>query len=500
MVEINTSAYRDQQLWKNNPGAPVQFLLVPERAQVLDLLIHLISNSTDSILLCGPEGVGKSKLLKVLQSYEIPACIFCLIEGYPELTLEEIQQQLDKSLNLDKADKYDRTLASAHTERGPLHKKSVLIIDNAGFLAPGLITAIIHYAAENPRLRVIFVLTHDQLHLKYRSDQIIEDCHIVELPPLTEKQCGEFLQHLSGKSSAGVSAEAIEKNRISTIYRQTHGIPARIISEYSVLPQRKHSDNSTGILVIAVSALIVVALSVQWFSSRQPVAEKKLPEKKSPAEAPVKSPDIDLDLPYLTFPGLEPEGKQSNNYLQFDNSKKANRESDAVSGTVLTDSSRKTEEAAPSAEITQGQTEDLKPNKANQSGLENSDLTEASTQPPQQVPPAEETLDDSAAAEDDSSVWLSSQPGNHYTLQLMVLSKRQSIQDVMKKYPSLQQNFRYVRRMSQNKEKFILLYGSFSDALSANKAKKTLPAEFQKAMARKIGAIQKEFGLLSENR
>jgi septal ring-binding cell division protein DamX len=229
------------------------------------------------------------------------------------------------------------------------------------------------------------------------------------------------------------------------------------------------------------------------------VAEKKLPEKKLPAKEPVKSPDIDLDLPYLTFPGLEPEGRRSNNYLQFDNSKKANRESNAVSGTVLTASSRNAEEATPSAEITQGQTEDLKSNKANQSGLENSDMTEASTQPPQDVLAAEETLDDSAA-EDDSSGWLSSQPGNHYTLQLMVLSKRQSIQDVMKKYPSLQKNFRYVRRMSQNKEKFILLYGSFSDALSANKVKKTLPAEFQKAMARKIGAIQKEFGLLPENR
>lgn len=500
MAEIDTSAYRVQQSGKSNAGPPVQFLLTQERAQVLDLLIHLISNSTDSVLLCGPEGIGKSKLLKVLQNHDIPGCTFCFIEGNPELGLETIQQHLNKSLKSDKGEKYAGALVNASNERGVQRQKKVLIIDDAGSLAPGLITAIIHYAGEDPQIRVLLALTHDQLHLKYRSDQVIEDCHIVELPPLTEKQCGEFLQHLSAKSSAGVSVDALSDSQISVIYRQTHGIPGRIISAYSVSPPRKQSDNTTGILVTAVTVLVVVALAVQWFSSRRPIPEANLPKEK-----PVKSPAIDLDLPYLTFPMLEPEGKQPSSYLKFDNSTKTV----PGNGEVLPDSSSPTPETTPSADIAASSSESLKQEAANRPNPENNNLTDTSTtaaqglkptetQPSQKVADADAIADDSTA-DDDSSVWLSSQPQDHYTLQLMVLSKQQSILDVMKKYPSLQQNFRYVRKTIQNKEKFILFYGSFSDSGSANKAKRTLPGEFQKAMIRKIGAVQKEFVLRPGN-
>jgi DamX protein len=499
MAEINTFA-RVQQLWNDEGRAPVQFLLTQERTQVLDLLIHLISNSADSILLCGPEGVGKSKLLQVLQGYEIPSCAFYFVEANPELSLEAIQQHLNKSFNPEQREKYSGTLGSASSGPGVRQQKKVLIIDNAGSLAPGLITAIIHYAERNPQTRVILALTHDQLHLKYRSDQVSEDCHIVELPPFTEKQCGEFLQHLSAKASSGVSADALTDDRISLIYRQTHGVPARIISGYSVSTPRKRTGNPTGILVTAVALLVAVALAVQWFSSGQTVPEASLPR-----EEPAKSPTIDLDLPYLTFPKLDPEGAQPNNNLQFDNSKKATQDKDEL----LQGPSLKPE-ATPNTDITPSHDEGLGQETANQPNPENSRLTEASTPPAQELKPVEtqsnqeadpaEATPDDSVADDDSSVWLSSQPQSHYTLQLMVLSKRQSILNVMNKYPSLQQNFRYVRRMVQNKEKFILLYGSFSDAVSANNAKKTLPAEFQKAMARKIGAIQKEFGLLPESR
>lgn len=493
MAEVDTSAPRIQPLGKINAGAPVQFLLTQERTQVLDLLIHLISNSADSVLLCGPEGVGKSKLLTVLQGHEIPGCSFYFVEGSSELSLETIREHLNKSLKSDKGDKYFGNLANAPVKSDDVYPKKILIIDDAGSLAPGLITAIIHYTEKNPQLRVIFALTHDQLHLKYRSDQEIEDCHIVELPPLTEKQCGEFLQHLSAKSSAGVSADTLSDSQISIIYRQTHGIPARIISAYSVPSPRKKNDNTTGILVTSVAVLVVVALAVQWFSSSQTIPEANLP-KDLPKGQPVKSPAIDLDLPYLTFPMLEPEGKQPSSYLKFDNSNKTT----PGNGEVLSNSSSPAPETTPSAGIAASSSEEsLKPEATNQPNPENPDLTKPSTTPAPGLKPAEtlaiQEVADADTVAGDSSAWLSSQPQERYTLQLMVLSRQQSILDVMKKYPSLQQNFRYVRKTIQNKEKFILLYGSFSDSGSANKAKKTLPSEFQKAMIRKIGAVQKEF-------
>ena len=55
------------------------------------------------------------------------------------------------------------------------------------------------YAAKNPVLRVVFVLTHDDLDVKITSDSAIDDCHLIEIPSLSEKQCGDFLQYLATK-------------------------------------------------------------------------------------------------------------------------------------------------------------------------------------------------------------------------------------------------------------------------------------------------------------
>ena len=143
------------------------------------------------------------------------------------------------------------------------------MIDEAGHLAPGLINTIIEYAAKNPVLRVIFVLTHDDLDVKNSSDSAIDDCHLIEIPPLSEKQCGEFLQHLATKPRSQVAFNEISDDMIEAVYRKTQGIPGRIIAELPDFEGAKQSDNSLWILVAAVAGLVVLALGIQWFSASE---------------------------------------------------------------------------------------------------------------------------------------------------------------------------------------------------------------------------------------
>ena len=42
-------------------------LITLERFQKLDLLIHLITNLKSSLVLCGPKGIGKTRLLTELK-------------------------------------------------------------------------------------------------------------------------------------------------------------------------------------------------------------------------------------------------------------------------------------------------------------------------------------------------------------------------------------------------------------------------------------------------
>jgi DamX protein len=77
-------------------------------------------------------------------------------------------------------------------------------------------------------------------------------------------------------------------------------------------------------------------------------------------------------------------------------------------------------------------------------------------------------------------------PTGNFTLQLMVLSKQSSAADMVKKYPAMEPDIRVVNTFANGKEKFILEYGSYPDAASANRAKQSLPFEFHKALVRKI--------------
>jgi DamX protein len=141
------------------------------------------------------------------------------------------------------------------------------MIDDAGRLAPGLINKLIDYAADHPVLRVIFVLTHDELYVKNGSDAAIDDCHLIEIPPLSEKQCGVFLQYLAAKPRSRLAFNAINDDMIEALYHETHGLPGRIISELPGLERSKLADHSLRILVAAVAALVALALGIQWFSA-----------------------------------------------------------------------------------------------------------------------------------------------------------------------------------------------------------------------------------------
>jgi DamX protein len=92
--------------------------------------------------------------------------------------------------------------------------------------------------------------------------------------------------------------------------------------------------------------------------------------------------------------------------------------------------------------------------------------------------------------QEDGSRWLSSQPSDNYTLQLMVSSKQPSLKDIRRKYPALGQGFRTVKKVVDGKEIFILLYGSFNSAKLANTVKQSLSADFRNVSAKKISSLK----------
>ncbi len=235
-------------------------LITQEHSAKLDLLSHLLSNSTRTIILCGSKGIGKTTLLNVFQQRRNASWHTCFIQGRADLSFEQIETQLIETSS------QAQPLAHFFDQLAVQHKKIVLVIDDAGCLVPHLITTIINYAALHSVLNVVFVLTHDDLAIKTHSDSVIEDCHIIEIPPLSEAQCGDFLQHLALKSTFKIPIDSITDSMIASLYQQTHGIPANIITQLPRLARPQKNTKTAEWLPITLLGLLV-AWIVLWVLS-----------------------------------------------------------------------------------------------------------------------------------------------------------------------------------------------------------------------------------------
>ena len=647
MVEDDTFTYHVKQQSRDQANTAAHSLITKERMQKLDLLIHLLSNLPQALVVCGPEGIGKTTLLKVLLERKTESWRYCPIQGNAYLSFEAIQDQLAKT--------YGQSLSMAGGRHEGQHKQLILIVDNAGELVPGLIAALIQYAEANPVLRVIFALTHDELQMKRGSDRVIDDCHIVEIPPLSEKQCGDFLQHLSTKPYANLSFKAISENMIAHIYRETHGVPGRIIAEVSGFTGPKPNGKSKWILTLAVAAACAIAIGVVWLLSSKnndkgvtkPASVERQtgnietvpPRPESQVTPPLpadqtaiqpqkqlletdeakdtQEPSVEADThkdaqpPVIsaTNPGTisagvkqPPENAEVKTQPEpvaaqqpavavqkiaepFEVSSEKTKQSElnkanGVEPSIFGKSAIKSQSGSVSA-VAVDTKQDNKQSAGVQQNIaeppvaaarqENPKSTEPSKPFNNATPPVAEKLavkiqpaavsavglgqkpdnKQLAAAQQKTaeSLWAKQekvkqtelsqtansieratannlktiqipqkpveiaavlkgpvvetmvpqqveseaalvQPANNFTLQLMVLSKQSSINDMLKKYPVLEPNFKTIKVLAKGKEKFILVYGSYPDMASANKAKQFLPFEFRNALVRKISSIE----------
>ena len=503
-IEINYFAYHvktpvNAQMNAPDSGYP---LITRERTEKLELLNHLITNLARAIVVCGPEGIGKTRLIKNFQETTLESWIFCWVKGDSKLSLEKIQELLGETIAQNIPDLKFQSLENVFGRMASWRMKIVLVIDDAGNLAPGLIEKIISYTDGKPVLRIIFALTHSELYLKNGTDSAIEDCYQIEIPPLSEKQCGEFLEYLSALPKPRIQFSAINENRVAALYRETHGIPGNILAQLPAADGRKKTDHSMVILTYAVIVLIVVALGVQWWSSRQKIDNDKVTAadnkqqgdaniqqalvKPQAVPAQVKQPEsVPQSLPTVPQETQEPADTLNTG------------KSAGVRNDVIND---------PLNQVTvdQGLIHD-------DTGLQSpgpvSSVSENVGQPQSNDTPniAEEVTAsgqvqaDTPVALDEGGHWLMEQPVENYTLQLMSVSREQAIIEVLQRHRALGQNLRYLKTKTRSgKDRFVLVYGSFSSPEQAKSEGALLPKELQKIWMRKIGPVQREMNTTTQ--
>jgi DamX protein len=470
--------------------SPPLTLITRERNSKLELLIHLLTNLTQPLVLCGPDGIGKTTVLNALQNYKEGVWQYCIIQGHASLSYEDILNQLARAFQLGKessAAELTRVFSQYQTQ----NRKIVLLIDDAGSLVPGLITSLIQYCEANPALRIVFTLTHDDMYVVSRSDHVIDNCHFIELPPLTESQCGEFLQTLAISPKTGITLAAISDTMVAQIYRDSRGIPGKVIAELPVLSQGNQPSSLKGLINLAILVALVV-LGVQGLRSERFSIDKLFlslrPLQKLDTVTLQEHPTAPLD----PFKDNQAEPKTAT--VTSDN-----QEAEQITA--------QTGETEPANTVPDINPEDILVNRDTEEEDDVTDSTETSSnistenqatpnlEGPVEASKVEPTSPPKTASPEtagDQLTWLTEQPSGDYTLQLMVLYKLEPVLQLQQRYQDIGQQIKYVKRVKFGKERFIVFYGTFASKDLAKAQIAALPKELKQAMPRQIGAILAE--------
>lgn len=307
---INHSSFDEE-------GLDVLPLITKERTQRFELLLHLIPNLKQHIILLGASGIGKTLLLDMLYDIDSEAWQCCFVQGNADLSFETVEAQLSKTMLRNKHASLDGALQMFREQ----HKKIVLIIDDAGLLVPGLMTTLIEYAASQSAIKLIFSLTPEARNNHRKTDKALDDCYLLELPKLSKRQCAYFLRHLAAKPRT-YSAIPIDEKLLDKLYRDTHGIPAKLISDFTKLSRKNENDHLKWVAGFIGLVFLAAAINqaVRYFNEEtvdeiavspvekieavksEPVEKmpavqaEKVPESQAKPEQDIVIPEFKLDI------------------------------------------------------------------------------------------------------------------------------------------------------------------------------------------------------------
>lgn len=507
-----TYSYQKRPPFAGNARQAERALITVDRSQKLDLLIHLLTNLQQSLIVCGPEGIGKTTLLQAFAESYQDTWPICVLPGSEALSFETVVAQLSRFLNLSNSSvNFDLSSLRAFCDK----QKVVLIIDDAGELMPGLIGELIDFADSLAGLRLVLALSNDELQAKAASDSAIEACHIIELPPLNQRQCLEYLQNLSAQPSSPLLFNAISDALVEDIYQQTQGVPGKILAELPKFKHYQHRQSRQYGLWLGIIAVVVAAgFAVKTFMPAAILDETV----STPVSQPIQvANEVTVNPPP---PVIEPVAPMSDDLVPASDLLSEGRirgDLALTSDMPKTQVEQLTTMPAPAEQKTAGNipvplVENGKPAvletevpaalAEQPSETKPAELGSAESQLPAGAKPEEKPAPvvspkpvapkaGKIEAEGADLDWIMAQPAGNYTVQVMVLSSKESVQRFLRKYADYRDVLKYYPVGVEGQEKYIIIYGSFPTSVEALNNKSEMPAEFNNGVVKRFNQVQK---------
>jgi len=473
-------------------------LITLGRVQKLDLLIHLLTNLNQSLVVCGVKGIGKTTLLSELEQSKKDEWLIAKLSVSASLSYESVQKQLFQLVSQKTEAEYkDQQLSSILLRIEKQGQKVIVIIDDAGLLVSGLLGALIQFAESSNSLRFVFALTHDELQLKNVSDREIERCHFIEIPPLTERQCGFFLQNLSVKPESVLELDMINDELVSQLYQQTKGIPGEIVAELPKISSFniRNKFKWTGIIFIIPITIGIISIVVDRDSHMDKAVVDKAPfVQENPETVEISSPiimvapPVDIDKKAVD---ILPLNKEANKDVLL-----LNNNDNIIINTENTEN-KKIEIITLRQVIEPVDTKIEEKSKSNivETVAKEKKVTASTIEHEGKKPLVDEVVvikQSVKTIKKDDSAWLLKQPEKYNTIQLMVLSEHRAVVNFIAKNQDLKSSLKYIHINKRGKSKYIIVFGSFKSVSESTSKMKSLPVKYRKSWIRKFKGLQKE--------
>ncbi|MBQ0725140.1 MAG: SPOR domain-containing protein [Cycloclasticus sp.] len=463
-------------------------LFFPEqRQQRLDLMMHLIPNSSQAILLRGPKECGKTFFVQQFKAQADVNWLICIIEAgqlvasdSPITVCAQAFDQLDGS---------EKQVILRLTSWSKANKKVILCVEDAHQLNKEQFDFLFGLAQEFTCLHLLFTSSENL------GSGLEAQCLLIDLSPFTQKQTIDYAKNYT--KGAGLDLNRVAGIDEVILFIETGGLPGRIndvLLQSQQAPKGatgKPKKNNATMIKVLVFGLIMLGI-VSYFLL--------LPETKQPSKQEMAHI---IDLPRRgvstekALIGLDPSQGQSLNDAK-----------PSVSPKVVDDEpvTNKNEQQKIISEDSKNQTKTtpITTAKVEAPVVQNTVISSVSKVEgkvvEQQVSlPVKEPVKPVVEAKQLQSslrrnhAWIKQKNGRHYALQLIAVSSEQSAQAFIARHKKVK-NLYYFKNKRNNGDWYSVIYGDFASKKNALEATKNMPLSLTKVKpwVRTFESISKE--------
>ena len=479
--------------------------LSPERQQKYELILSLIKTQQQSLIVCGPQGIGKTTILKQLAQSKNRRQLWNYVECEGALTVSKIITHLSSVLSI-RAERHSnkedtnlaKTLARQLSKIAKNGNTVMLVLDDVGALHAGVITKLFAFARQCKGLQLVLSLTPDALFIKRSTDYVIDESYVVEVPPLTASETEAFVLDYIRQNDSTSLIDKIEQSIAEEMYHKSQGIPGVVISELKNLDTplpTKSGDIKPGSLIwFAVLGLIGILI---W-------AGLSYIGKISHEQSNQRYVDLDNSPPASV--GLQTPLKQTDETNVIANLSKQKTiavvptTEDILNATLVKDFSSLTNERMLIPPVTESETSELETIGISNNSSPALAIDKGSGQhKPINVSPgnlAQSELNRKKAIQKPrfekihGPEWILAQDKGSYTLQLMATHEKNVLQDYINKITELHHQAAYYQMKRNGKNWYGLVYGIYPSPATAKRASKGLPKFLGKPYMQQLNTVQ----------